>query len=281
MTQPGRQRAQGADLIAEMAATGLGQGMVALWNLGQASIAIKGNRMVYVDPFLSGHLEAMMVREGRPMPRLWQPPLQPTDVTNADLVLITHDHADHLDPGTLPALAAASPAAQFVVPASGRSVLDRLGIAAERAIVAEGDQVLTPDGVRITPVPAAHYELDPSRYLGYVIEMNQVRIYHPGDTVLYDGLLARLQQLAVDIALLPINGRDWFREQQDIIGNLSYREAADLGVAIGADLIIPIHYGMFAANTVRVAHFVDHLNDHYPEQRFHILVRNERFIYVS
>ena len=72
-----------------------------------------------------------------------------------------------------------------------------------------------------------------------------------------------------------------FREQQDIIGNFSYREAADLGVAMGADLIIPIHYGMFAANTVRVAHFVDYLTDHYPEQRFHILARNERFVYVS
>lgn len=273
-----------------MAVTSTGPGTVALWNLGQASSALKGERLVYIDPFLSGYLEAMMEREGRPMPRLWQPLLQPTDVTNADFVLITHDHADHLDPGTLPALAVGSPTAHFVVPAAAQTVLESLGITPERIIVAESNKEIELNGLSVTPIAAAHYELDPGRYLGYVIEMNRVRIYHPGDMVLYDGLVELLKHLAVDIALLPINGRDWFREQQDIgwqvpmlngLGNLTYREAADLGVAMGADLIIPIHYDMFAANTVRVAHFVDYLTDQYPNQRFHVMARNERFIYVS
>ncbi len=36
---------------------------------------------------------------------------------------------------------------------------------------------------------------------------------------------------AVDVAFLPINGDDWFRHGRNIMGNLSYSEAADLAVA--------------------------------------------------
>jgi len=43
----------------------------------------------------------------------------------------------------------------------------------------------------------------------------------------------RLVALRPDLALLPINGRDWFRERLGIIGNTDAREAADLGHAPG------------------------------------------------
>ncbi|MBI3970889.1 MAG: hypothetical protein HY332_06330 [Chloroflexi bacterium] len=60
------------------------------------------------------------------------------------------------------------------------------------------------------------------------------------------------------MALIPINGRDWFREQRQIIGNTDYREAADLGHAIGADVIVPTHFDMFAGNPGHPGLFVDY-----------------------
>jgi len=70
--------------------------------------------------------------------------------------------------------------------------------------------------------------------VGFVVDLNGVRLYHAGDTTIYPGMVERLQPLDIDVALIPINGRDWFREQRQIIGNCDHREAADLGNVIGA-----------------------------------------------
>src|SRR2546421_10599523 len=88
-------------------------------------------------------------------------------------------------------------------------------------------------------------------FLGYILEIGGVRIYHAGDTVIYEGLVERLRELEIDIAFLPINGRNYFREQRDIVGNMDEREAADLASAAGVKLLVPIHYEMFAANQGR------------------------------
>src|SRR4051812_35905524 len=90
-------------------------GAVALWWLGQASFALKssGGAVVYVDPYL-----AVSDR------RLSPPPFPPEAVANADVVLLTHDHGDHVDPSALPGIAAASPKAHVVAP---RPIAGRVG----------------------------------------------------------------------------------------------------------------------------------------------------------
>ena len=86
------------------------------------------------------------------------------------------------------------------------------------------------------------------RFLGFVFECGGVSVYHAGDTIPYDGLGRRLRELRVDIALLPINGRDATREALDIVGNMDADEAAALAIEAGVDVAIPMHYDMFAAN---------------------------------
>ena len=86
-----------------------------------------------------------------------------------------------------------------------------------------------------------------------------MRIYHAGDTVIYDGLVERLREQEVDVAFLPINGRSYFRGQRDIVGNMDEREAADLAAAAGVKLLVPIHYDMFAANQGRPGVLVDYI----------------------
>jgi L-ascorbate 6-phosphate lactonase len=62
---------------------------------------------------------------------------------------------------------------------------------------------------------------------------------------------------------------------------MNYRDAVEFGVAIGADLIIPIHYDLFPNNRENPAYFVDYLLHTYPTQRFHMMTAGERFIYFQ
>ncbi len=224
---------------------------IALSWFGQAGVALRlGGATVLVDPFLSPHPD-----------RLVPPPFAAEEARGVDLLLITHDHLDHLDELALPAIAAASPAATVVVP---DGVVERVtGLGIERARV----RGLPPDGrteigaVAVDAVPACHgeemtdaYRLGP--FLGYVVSAGGARVYHSGDTVLFDGLVERLQELSVHLALLPINGRDEEREAQGIVGNLDAREAAELARDMAADTAVPLHWDMFAANPGDPAAFV-------------------------
>jgi hypothetical protein len=59
--------------------------------------------------------------------------------------------------------------------------------------------------------------------------------------------MERLKNWKIDIALLPINGRDLAR---GLAGNFSAEQAARLGKQIHAGLVVPCHYEMFEFNTV-------------------------------
>ena len=260
--------------------------MVALWWLGQASIALKSaNTTLYIDPFLSEY-------PGRLIP----PPFAPAVAPPADYVLITHEHVDHLDPKTLPGLAEASPQARFVVPLPIVEQVTALGIAPERVIGVQADEELDWGTLKLFPLPALHGLTSPPaiysfdfvvqenrplyRYLGYVIEMAGVRVYHAGDTIIYDGMVERLRKLHIDIACLPINGRNYFREQQNLVGNLDEREAADLAAATGVKLLMPIHYEMFAANRGRPGILVEYVQASYPNLSCIIPAHGQPFTYL-
>ena len=79
-------------------------------------------------------------------------------------------------------------------------------------------------------------------------------IYHSGDTIPNEGLVETLKRWKIDIAILPINGRDPGR---GVAGNFTGQEAAELGNAIDAGLVIPCHYEMFEFNTASPQGFVD------------------------
>jgi L-ascorbate metabolism protein UlaG (beta-lactamase superfamily) len=62
-----------------------------------------------------------------------------------------------------------------------------------------------------------------------------------------------LKPFNVDVALLPINGN---KPERKVAGNLDCKEAAVLGKAINAKVVIPCHYDMFSFNTADVNDFV-------------------------
>ncbi len=65
-----------------------------------------------------------------------------------------------------------------------------------------------------------------------------------------DALREALDPLGIDVALLPINGRDAEREARGIVGNMDAAEAVELAVAIGSSTLVPYHWDGFAGNTV-------------------------------
>ena len=75
-------------------------------------------------------------------------------------------------------------------------------------------------------------------------------IYHSGDTVPYEGLQEELQRYQIQLALLPVNGRDELRRSKGIPGNFTLEEALDLCQRVGIAVLIAHHFGMFAFNTV-------------------------------
>ncbi len=144
------------------------------------------------------------------------------------------------------------------------------GIAADRCVgMNDGESVRIGD-ITIRAIAASHEFLDPDPATGlypclqYVIEGGGVRVYHAGDTLRYEGMLAKLQAFGpVDAALLPINGRDAERYRRNCIGNMTFQEAADLAGELKPALVLPGHWDMFADNPGDPDAFMDYLTVKY------------------
>ncbi len=215
-----------------------------------------------IDPYLSDSL-AVKYR-GTPLPhvRMMPAPVHPRDLSDTDLVLCTHAHTDHMDPDTLCAILAASPRALVLVPRhSAWSALER-GVPLNRLLTLNTDETLSPalsapgPGISVTAMPACHEtpEFDDagnSRWLGYLIRLGGRSIYHSGDTV-PDAMIERklAQRPGIDLALLPVNGRDKARLANGVPGNMTAAEALDYHDRFNFGTTILHHFGMFEFNTV-------------------------------
>jgi L-ascorbate 6-phosphate lactonase len=265
------------DLAVEIRQTEVPANTVAIWWLGQFSFVVKGaGRVLALDPYLSDYPGGA--------PRAYPPLIPPGDLAGVDLVFSTHDHIDHLDPWTLGPMATASPEALFVMPEACRPSVEGV-LPHGRVVGTRADASLTLKGVEITPIPAAHEVLEEGGVghacQGYILRLAGVTLCHTGDTVMYDGMIERLRAHRVDVLIAPINGRDYFRNRRDILGNFTVREAADLAAEAGVRLLIPAHWDLFPANTENPGHLFEYLARAHPEQPCHYMARAERFLYVS
>jgi L-ascorbate metabolism protein UlaG (beta-lactamase superfamily) len=222
--------------------------------LGQAGFLIESDTIrVVIDPYLSDSLSVKYAWKKFPHTRMQPIPFEPSTLRNVSLVLCTHGHSDHMDPGTLPVIAEASPDCMFICPSSEKGKAAERGVPRGRIIGLDDGEKFDGD-INVAAIASAHETLasdDEGRslYLGYVIEIDGYRIYHSGDCVPYEGLAERLRALNIDAALLPVNGRDSFRNENGIPGNFTVVEAAALCREAGIGLLIPHHFGMFAFNT--------------------------------
>jgi L-ascorbate metabolism protein UlaG (beta-lactamase superfamily) len=231
-----------------------------LWWLGQSGFLIQWNgRHLLLDPYLSDSLTTKYSTTDRPHLRMTERLIEPDRLTFIDVVACTHNHTDHFDPDTLRPLLAANPSLILIVPEANRLIsAERLGVPPERLIGINEEQTVETAGFRLTAIPAAHETIERDergrlRFVGYIIDCGPRAIYHAGDTLVYDALAERLARERIDVALLPINGREPAR---GVPGNMNGREAAALARQILARVAIPCHYEMFEFNTASPDEFV-------------------------
>lgn len=250
-----------------------------LWWLGQSGFLLQWQGVhVLIDPYLSDSLTRKYSQTDKPHVRMTELVIDPAELSFVDIASSSHNHTDHLDAETLGPILAGNPSLKLVIPEANRAfVADRLKIDSAAPIGLDDERSIELSGLRFSGVASAHETVERDehgrvRALGYVLQFGDWSLYHSGDTLRYDGMAEKLRPFAVDVALLPINGR---APERRVPGNLSGTEAAQLAHDIGAKLVIPCHYEMFEFNTATPDAFADSCRR--LGQPFRILQCGERF----
>ncbi|MEO0179774.1 MAG: metal-dependent hydrolase [candidate division WOR-3 bacterium] len=179
--------------------------------LGHSAVRIEGRKTVLIDPFLKDNPLATE---------------KPKDIKEADVIVVTHDHADHLGD------------AFEIAKKTGAIIVSQheIAVAAQsKGLKAEGMNIGGPvvaNGVKVWLTPAFHTSSSGAP-TGCVVEMpNGKRIYHAGDTGLFGDMALIGEMLKPDAACIPIGGR----YTMDVV------QAAKAVELIKAPVVIPIHY---------------------------------------
>jgi L-ascorbate metabolism protein UlaG (beta-lactamase superfamily) len=181
--------------------------------LGHSAVKIKGSKTVYIDPFLTGNPAASC---------------GPDAITEADLVIVTHDHGDHLGD------------AFPICKQTGATLVSihEIAVQAEaESIPAEGMNIggtVESKGVLIHMVQAVHSaeKGDPT---GVVIEMDGKTIYHAGDTGLTYDIRLVGEFFHPDLSFIPIGDRY----------TMGINSAAKAVEFCQTKKVIPVHYDTF------------------------------------
>ncbi|QHW34613.1 MBL fold metallo-hydrolase [Paenibacillus rhizovicinus] len=256
----------------------------AIQYIGQVGVIIGRNGFkLAVDPFLTDDT----LSTDSFWKRSYSPPVEARELNDLNLVLVTHEHSDHLDPATLLSIAEASPSCRFAGPAVCAAILKKIGIPEERVDSLQyGEPYACAGGLTIHPIPAWHETRisdaeGRDRFLGYMMEWDGIVIYHAGDTLVTEELIGILKNYRIDVGMLPINGRDLFRHRRGIDGNMNAREAAALAVDTGMGVVVPLHFDLYPNNSEGIVGFVGELFDRHRGQRYHVFQPGETWVYVK
>ena len=216
--------------------------------------------------------------------RNYPSPISDRELQDIDYYFISHDHLDHLDVDNICHMAKLDMKATFICPAPYVNKLMDLGVKKDHIIGAVAHDVIhLTDTLSVSPVPQKHeeYVLVDGMHgvLGYVVNFDGLRFYHAGDGLADKNLADELmQQGPFDVMFVPINGHDWKRFEDDLMGNMTYREALDLCAYAKTEYVVPMHYDLFDGNTENPAFFVDYLYRNYRTQKFKMFVPGETML---
>jgi L-ascorbate metabolism protein UlaG (beta-lactamase superfamily) len=164
----------------------------------------------------------------------------PAQAGPAALILVTHPHPDHYDPASI----------QGLRKQETTVVLPRGGAESWQVAISAGES-LRFGAFEVTAVPAYNlarrFHPRSRGWLGYLVEVDGVRIYHAGDT----DLVPEMATVRADIALLPVGG----------LFAMNGRAAAEAAEVLKAPLCIPMHFGMLLGGRGAGARFVRRLGE--------------------
>ncbi len=162
-----------------------------------------------------------------------------------------------MDPGTLPGLLAVNPKCRVLAPRAERAKALARGVPVERLVLVDAGETVDLGGVLCTATPAAHEEIritdDGHLCLGYLLKGGGVTLWHSGDTNPFAAMSEWLEGAHVDLALLPVNGRDAERASNGVPGNMTLHEAVEISSRFGIRAALGHHFGLFAFNTIDAA----------------------------
>ena len=192
--------------------------------LGHAAFRIKdkNGKTIYIDPFQ----------------------LANKNYEKSDIIFITHPHYDHCSIEDIKKIIKKD---TLVVSTSDvnskiRKVGDNLNVK-----IVEPNQKLEVLGIKIETIPAYNIgeEFHPKNnfWLGYIIEINGIKIYHSGDC----DIIPEMNTIKTDIALLPVGGTY----------TMNSHEAVRVAELIAPKLAIPMHYGSIVGSKKDAEDFVD------------------------
>jgi L-ascorbate 6-phosphate lactonase len=217
-------------------------GSLAIFWLGQAGYAFKtsSNQLVFIDAYLSNMCQTTL-GGGIMSKRLIPTPLEPEEITRG-LYVATHRHQDHMDDEAIGIMLDRAPDVHFAGPIScTRALVEELGAPLERVHLLTPGKVSRFDGFSLRAVYADHGEHEPDA-IGIVLEADDIRVYHTGDTSYCPESMAEVIRLRPDVIIPCINGT---------YGNLDGIEAARLSNDVGAEVAIPSHYWFFIGQNLK------------------------------
>lgn len=169
--------------------------------LGHDGILYQGEKNLYIDPYEIGG----------------GPP--------ADLILISHDHFDHCSLDDVKKIQTKD----TIIVTEADSAKKLSG---KIEIIKPGEHK-TYYGITIEAVPSYNTNKDfhpqAKGWLGFIITINGVRLYHPGDT----DFIPEMKTMRVDIAFLPVSGTYV----------MTAKEAVEAAKVLKPQMAIPLHYG--------------------------------------
>ena len=181
-------------------------------------------------------------------PKRYRPPgILFEDLPKIDLVLLSHNHYDHLDLPTIKRLET-DHQPLFIVPLGVAAFLSDYISNIKETDWWESMEYMTST---IHSVPAIHFsgrgmfDRDKTLWSGYVLELNKKKIYFAGDTG-YGGVFKKIGDRfsSIDVSLIPIGAYKpkWFMSPIHI----SPEEAVKVHQDVNSKQSIAIHFGTFA-----------------------------------
>jgi N-acyl-phosphatidylethanolamine-hydrolysing phospholipase D len=221
--------------------------LIVTW-IGHSSFLLQvGGRNVLTDPVWSDRASPV----GFAGPRRWVAPgIEFTALPPIDLVLLSHNHYDHLDDRTVRRLAARHPRATWVVPLGVAGFVRRRGA----RDVSEHDwwQETRVGPTLVACTPAQHFssrgfgDRGATLWCGWSVITDRHRVFFAGDTA-YHPDFARIGERygPFDVVLLPIGGYEprWFMRAVHMNPEEAVRAFGDLGG--DRSVMIPMHWGTF------------------------------------
>lgn len=178
--------------------------------------------------------------------RYLRPPLPLEDVGRVDLVLISHDHYDHLEMDAVQRLSAAG--SRFVVPVGIGARLEGWGIPTEQITELSWWQEETSGPLRIVSTPARHFsgrdaaDRFGTLWTGWAVLGPEHRVLFTGDTGMgphFAEIASRLGPFTLTMPEVGSYDPAW----PDV--HLGPEQALDAHRALGGELLLPVHWGAF------------------------------------